>query len=86
VISVVLTLLLSGVLMPRKTVNMLLKSKDEEIELWKGIAHEREKTNQVALDTVRQSTAVSGTAVRALDALATVADSGDADASTTKVP
>jgi hypothetical protein len=92
VIVAVLTAIMSGVLMPRRVVKMLLKSKDEqirskdvEIQLWKGIAQQREQINVTALDYARQSVEVNKTAVRALDALATVTDPGDASASTSQV-
>lgn len=85
VLASMVTLILTGVLVPRPIVNLLLKAKNDEINMWKGIAEEREKINHAALQYATKSLGVNETAVKALDVLANVAESGDADASTTKV-
>jgi hypothetical protein len=77
VISVV-----TGVFLPGRTVNRLLKSKDEEIAMWKGIATERGETTRQALHALSQFVDVGDTNVKALEAMTSVAGEGDAHAST----
>lgn len=85
VLASMVTLVLTGVLVPGPIVKLLLKAKDDEINMWKGIAEQREEINKTALEYATRSLGVNETAVRALDVLANVAESGDANASTTKV-
>ena len=85
VLASVVTLVLTGVLVPKPIVDLLIKAKNDEIKMWKGIAEEREQINRTALEYASKSLGVNETAVKALDALAAVAESGDANASTTKV-
>ena len=77
----VLVAVITGLLVPKPTVKLLIKAKDEEIAMWKRIAQGREEVTQTSLGYARESLAVNQTAVRALDTLARVADQGDADAS-----
>jgi hypothetical protein len=86
VLASVVTLVLTGVLVPKPVVDLLIKSKNEEIDMWKGIAGEREQINRTALEYASKSLGVNETAIKALDSLAAAAQSGDADASATKVP
>lgn len=81
VIAFVLVTIILGGLVPRPIVKMLLKSKDDEITMWKQIAKDRGEVSQTALGYAQDSLDINRTAVRALDALAQVADQGDADAS-----
>lgn len=67
--------------MPRPIVKMLLKSKDDEIAMWKQIAKDRGEVTHTALGYAQDTLDINRTAVRALDALVTVTDQGDADAS-----
>jgi len=82
VIALVLVAVISGLLIPKHTVKLLLKAKDEEIAMWKRVAQNREEVTHTSLEYARESLGVNQTAVRALDALARVADQGDSNAST----
>lgn len=84
VLAFVLGAIVSGVLMPKPIVKMLLKSKDDEIAMWKQIAKDRGEVTHAALGYAQDTLDINRTAVRALDTLAAVADQGDADASTSK--
>lgn len=81
VIAFILVVIIAGGLVPRPIVKMLLKSKDDEIAMWKQIAKDRGEVTHTALGYARDTLDINRTAVRALDTLAQVADQGDADAS-----
>jgi len=83
VLALIVILVVTGILLPGRTVNRLLKSKDEEIAMWKGIAQERGEISRQALHTLSQFVDVGDTNVKALEAMTSVAGEGDADASTT---
>lgn len=81
VLAFVVTLIATGVLMPRPIVKMLLKSKDEEIAMWRQIAKDRGEGINTALGYAQDSLDVMRPNVKALEALAQVAGQGDPDAS-----
>lgn len=81
VLAFMVTLIATGILMPRPIVKMLLKSKDEEIAMWKQIAKDRGEGINTALGYAQDSLDVMRPNVKALEALVQAAGQGDPDAS-----